>query len=153
MYNRKIQLNLWWTFKLSWTFHGLQKYYHRPFAYQNISSMRPCAKSKWPRCVTWLTGCSAKAQFKKKNPFACLIHCWMLFIATILWRMAKCILKTTQTIGSKIKHWRLMQWRTTVTGVKFWWKRKSVLHYIVCGCWSWNISTHIMFDRGIFRSL
>ena len=29
--------------------------------------------------------------------------------------MAKYILKTTQTFGSKIKHWRLMQWCTTVT--------------------------------------
>ena len=38
--------------------------------------------------------------------------------------MAKYILKTTQTFGSKIKHWRLMQWRTTVTGVKFWRKKK-----------------------------
>ena len=29
--------------------------------------------------------------------------------------MAKYILKTTHTFGSKIKHWCLMQWRTTVT--------------------------------------
>ena len=54
-----------------------------------------------------------------------LILCWMLFLATILWRMAKYILKTTQTSGSKIKHWCLMQWCTTVTGVKFWQKRVS----------------------------
>ena len=85
-------------------------------------------------------------------PFACLIQCWTLFLATI-WRMAKYILKTTQTFGSKIKHWHLMQWHTTVTGVKFRRKRKSVLHYVVCRCWSWNISTHITFDRGIFWSL
>ena len=26
--------------------YGLQKYYRTPFAYQNVSSMRPCAKSK-----------------------------------------------------------------------------------------------------------
>ena len=37
--------------------------------------------------------------------------------------MAKRILKTTQSFGTKIKHWCLMQWHTTVTGVKFW--RKS----------------------------
>ena len=45
-----------------------------------------------------------------------LIRCWTLFIATILWRMAKYILKITQTFCSKIKHchWCLMQWRTTV---------------------------------------
>ena len=49
-----------------------------------------------------------------------LILRWTLFIATILWRMAKYILKTTQAFGSKIKRWCLMQWRTTVTGVKFW---------------------------------
>ena len=105
--------------------------------------MRPCAKSKWPGCVTWLTGNSAKAKIFPFFPFFCLILCWTLFIATILWRMAKYILKTTQSFGSKIKHWCLMWWRTSVTGVKFRRKRKSVLHYIVCRCWSWNISTHI----------
>ena len=71
-------------------------------------------------------------------PFACFILCWMLFLATILWRMVKHVFKTTQTFGSKTKHWCLMQWRTTVT---------------VHGCWSWNISTRVMFDRGMFWNL
>ena len=108
--------------------YGLQKYYHTPFAYQNVSSMWPCAKSKWPGYVTWLTGSSAKARKLQFFPFACLLCCWTLFIATILFGMAKYILKTTQTFGSKIKHWCLMQWRTTVTGVKFRRKSKSVLY-------------------------
>ena len=120
--------------------------------------MRPCAQSKWPGYVTWLTGCSAKAQ-KNFLPFCLfyLIICWTLFLATILWRMAKYISKTTQTFGSKIKHWHLMQWRTTVTGVKFRRKRKdsSLLDCdIVHRCWSWNISTQVMFDQGtIFASM
>ena len=55
--------------------------------------MRPYAKSKWPGCVTWLTGSSAKAGKLKFFPFCSfnLIRCWTLFIVT----------KTTLTFGSK----------------------------------------------------
>ena len=69
--------------------------------------------------------------------------------------MAKYFLKTTPTFGSKIKHWRLMQWRTTVTGVKVRRRRKSVLHYIVCRCWSWNwhFNTHNVRPRNISAPL
>ena len=86
--------------------YGLQKYYRTPFAYQNVSSMRPCAKSKWPGCVTWLTGSSAKARKLYCFSFCLfnLIRCWTLFIAAIVFGMAKYILKTTQTFGSKMKH-------------------------------------------------
>ena len=68
--------------------YSLQKYYHTPFAYQNVSSMWPCAKSKWPRCVTWITGSSVKVQKNFFFPFCLfnLIHCWTLFIANFLWR-------------------------------------------------------------------
>ena len=74
---------------------------HTPFAYQNISSMRPCAQSKWPGCVTWLARCSAKAQ-KLFFPFCLfnLILCWTLFIAKNLWKIATYILKTAQTFGT-----------------------------------------------------
>ena len=87
----------------------------------------PFRQSKRPGCVTCLTGCGAKVRKLFFFSFCLfnLILCWMLFLATILWRMAKYILKTTQTSGSKIKHWCLMQWCTTVTGVKFWQKRVS----------------------------
>ena len=58
--------------------------------------MRPCAKSKWPGCVTWLTRSSAIVWIFFSFCLFNLILCWTLFITTFLWSMAKYILKTTQ---------------------------------------------------------
>ena len=118
---------------------------------QHLFHAAMCSKQR-----SWMGNMTSQMKCKHVKLFSsfCLFNTMLNVLATILWKMAKYILKTIQTFGSKIKHWHLMQWCITVTGVKFQPKRKSDLRWTVCGCWSWNIlNTSNIWLRDILEPL